>query len=442
MSKQDNLKDFLTDIADAVREKKGTTEPINAQNLSEEIRGIESGGISTAEWNDVNFYDYEGTILYSYSWDEFVAKNEMPPLPTHREKEGLVCKEWNYTLEEVLEQGGRCDVGAIYTTFDGYSHLHVLAHNTNTRIVLTFSEYNTVDWGDGIVDSVKGEASHTYSEAGAYDIVIKGSGQILMQTTICDRIHICHPHTLQAGRVKTNSVSIDERVTSLKIDQAFGLEHLTLNRNIKNFGAYQVYSIHRFKSISLTNDTTLYTIGSNTSSPIHIPSKAELRMAGTQYLDNISLSVKNPYYEKVNGCIIDLGKKEVIFMESGATIPDGVLSIAKQIPYANFSKIIMPDSVNSVAPSCFHDIIYGFMLVSKNLMYIPTKAFMYATGDVLFINHESVPVMENSDAFIGITNKKIVVPDALYDEWIVATNWSAYAPNIVKASEFVEPTTE
>ena len=44
MSKENNLKDFLTDIADAVREKKGTTEPINAQNLSEEIRGIESGG--------------------------------------------------------------------------------------------------------------------------------------------------------------------------------------------------------------------------------------------------------------------------------------------------------------------------------------------------------------------------------------------------------------
>ena len=44
MSKENNLKDFLTDIADAVREKKGTSEPINAQNLSEEIRGIESGG--------------------------------------------------------------------------------------------------------------------------------------------------------------------------------------------------------------------------------------------------------------------------------------------------------------------------------------------------------------------------------------------------------------
>ena len=44
MSKKDNLGDFLTDIADAIREKKGTTEAINAQNFSEEIRSIESGG--------------------------------------------------------------------------------------------------------------------------------------------------------------------------------------------------------------------------------------------------------------------------------------------------------------------------------------------------------------------------------------------------------------
>lgn len=44
MSKQDNLTDFLTDVADAIREKKGTTEKINPQNFSEEIRGIESGG--------------------------------------------------------------------------------------------------------------------------------------------------------------------------------------------------------------------------------------------------------------------------------------------------------------------------------------------------------------------------------------------------------------
>lgn len=43
MAKNDNLKDFLSDVADAIREKKGTSEPINPQEFSNEIKGIESG---------------------------------------------------------------------------------------------------------------------------------------------------------------------------------------------------------------------------------------------------------------------------------------------------------------------------------------------------------------------------------------------------------------
>jgi hypothetical protein len=43
MSKENNLTDFLTDVADAIREKKGTSEKINPQDFSEEIRGIEAG---------------------------------------------------------------------------------------------------------------------------------------------------------------------------------------------------------------------------------------------------------------------------------------------------------------------------------------------------------------------------------------------------------------
>lgn len=41
MAKNDNLKDFVTDLADAIREKKGTTDLINPQDFADEIRSIE-----------------------------------------------------------------------------------------------------------------------------------------------------------------------------------------------------------------------------------------------------------------------------------------------------------------------------------------------------------------------------------------------------------------
>lgn len=44
MSKANNLGDFLTDVADAIRAKKGTSGQINAQNFSTEIASIPSGG--------------------------------------------------------------------------------------------------------------------------------------------------------------------------------------------------------------------------------------------------------------------------------------------------------------------------------------------------------------------------------------------------------------
>jgi surface protein len=44
MAKNDNLKDFLIDVADAIRAKKGTSAAINPQNFSAEIASIETGG--------------------------------------------------------------------------------------------------------------------------------------------------------------------------------------------------------------------------------------------------------------------------------------------------------------------------------------------------------------------------------------------------------------
>ena len=51
--KNDNLKDFLTDVADAIREKEGSSEPINPQEFSDRIRAIQSGGGG-------NLYGYTG----------------------------------------------------------------------------------------------------------------------------------------------------------------------------------------------------------------------------------------------------------------------------------------------------------------------------------------------------------------------------------------------
>ena len=63
MAKDNNLTDFLTDVADAIREKKGTTDLINPQDFSNEIKGIKT---STSMWT--GHVDVEG--LKAIGWDD------------------------------------------------------------------------------------------------------------------------------------------------------------------------------------------------------------------------------------------------------------------------------------------------------------------------------------------------------------------------------------
>lgn len=44
MAKKDNLTDYLIDLAEGIRAKKGTTEPINPQDFRKEIESISGGG--------------------------------------------------------------------------------------------------------------------------------------------------------------------------------------------------------------------------------------------------------------------------------------------------------------------------------------------------------------------------------------------------------------
>lgn len=103
------------------------------------------------------------------------------------------------------------------------------------------------------------------------------------------------------------------------------------------------------------------------------------------------------------------------------TIPEGVTSIGQYAFYycRSLASITIPNSVTSINS-------YAFEGCASCLLF----DFRGAT---------QVPTLSSTDAFrYTPSNKKIVVPDALYDEWKSATNWSSYASYIVKASEYVE----
>ena len=74
MARTDNLNNFLTDVADSIREKKGTTELIPASEFDTEIDSISSGVDINDYFNNV--VTYKGA--YVSDWEEIVKK--IPPI--------------------------------------------------------------------------------------------------------------------------------------------------------------------------------------------------------------------------------------------------------------------------------------------------------------------------------------------------------------------------
>lgn len=139
-------------------------------------------GITPAPYNDVNFYDYDGTIVYSYSASEFANLSAMPANPVH---DGLTAQGWNWTLADAKSQvlvSGALDIGQMYKTSDGKTRLYIrildnLAMNLRLYLYQSVDRGVTIDWGDGsATETVSGtgmkSANHTYSTIGDYVITL------------------------------------------------------------------------------------------------------------------------------------------------------------------------------------------------------------------------------------------------------------------------------
>lgn len=149
----------------------------------------EGGGYAPVVEKDVNFYDYDGTLLYSYTIEEAQALTELPPAPTPP-KDFLEFQEWNWTLAQIKDYNDPVQVGAIYKPVDDKTRVVIqIDEDWQKEVVIRYKQWGvsvTVDWGDGSaaeeneeVDSSGGiacTANHTYAEKGTYVITLEASG--------------------------------------------------------------------------------------------------------------------------------------------------------------------------------------------------------------------------------------------------------------------------
>lgn len=151
---------------------------------------VPQGGGTEAPENDVEFIDYDGTIVYSYTAQEFLALDAMPANPTH---EGLTAQGWNWTLADAKEYVsiyGWFQIAQLYITNDGKTRLYITipddAPENRRKPVFRFYNYSgasetkgfTIDYGDGTTtEHITGTGArsiqnHTYASGGSYVVTI------------------------------------------------------------------------------------------------------------------------------------------------------------------------------------------------------------------------------------------------------------------------------
>lgn len=86
--------------------------------LADFIESGGGGGGTSAPPKDVNFIDYDGTIVHSYTAAEFAALTVMPDNPTH---EGLTAQGWNWSLSDAqsyVASYGFLTIGQMHLTIE------------------------------------------------------------------------------------------------------------------------------------------------------------------------------------------------------------------------------------------------------------------------------------------------------------------------------------
>lgn len=146
----------------------------------------------------VRFFDYDGTILYTYTAAQFLALSAMPANPSHT---GLVAQGWNWTLEDAqdyVEEWECLDIGQVYTTASGATEIDIKLQKGRLSPCLSLAVNGTlnVDWGDGSsIEAITGTSTgtiirtpHTYSTPGEYTIkitIVNGAFRFYSSSSYC-----------------------------------------------------------------------------------------------------------------------------------------------------------------------------------------------------------------------------------------------------------------
>ena len=385
---------------------------------------------------DVNFYDYDGKILYSYTASEFAQLTALPANPTHT---GLTSQGWNWSLADAKAQVtaiGACDIGQMYVTNDGKTRLYCNFTDETKSFYLSLCPNGTlvIDWGDGSsTDTVTGSSrttvvstQHTYASGGKYTITIEvssgnfafygSSNQSYLLRKAANNtqyIHLANLSCLNKVEVGTSCY-----LNNYCFNCCYNLKTITLPSSLPDFGTFCFQYCVSLKHI---------TIPTKDSSPITTLGNQLFRYA--YGLSSISIPK----------CITTIGADtfRAVYLLHRVVISNGITTLnSTNAFYTCFGlrEAYISTAVTSIKGSTFYQ-CYSLskLVIPASVTTIATKAFSGCYGMKEYhFKSTTVPTLDNTDAFANMQSDCVIyVPSAKLNDYKTASNWSTYAGQMV-----------
>ena len=397
---------------------------------------------SVANSKKVNFLDYDGTILYSYTAAEFAALSSMPANPTH---DGLTAQGWNWSLANAkayVAKYGNLDIGQMYITNDDKTRIYIHLEEGRTSPVLGVCPNGTVDidWGDGTThDTLTGSdtstavytSAHSYAAPGDYVIQLTVTGSmgfgidgLLAYAFESDNRDYVYKNAIQKVELGSGVTSIGKYAFS----ECLSLSSITIPDSVASIGNGAFNSCSNLSSITIPDSVTSIDNGAfsgcNSLSSIIIPDSVTSIGHGVFSSCNSLSSITIP-----DG-VTSIGEYacSYCYSLSSITIPDGVTSIGSYaFQYCNsLSSITIPDGVTSIGEYAFSDCYsLSSITIPDGVTSIGNGAFSSCYGLArLYFLPTTPPSVSNSDAFSDIpTDCVIHVPAGSLSAYTSAANY-------------------
>ena len=284
----------------------------NSKEMANSLKAFKKNNSSKAKKKkDVNFYDYDGTLIDSYSTEEFLQLSTMPANPSH---DGLTAQGWNYTLsdaKEYVSEYGKLNIGQMYITNDGKTRLHIKLEDgrLKPRLGLGINGSAIVDWGDNSqTDTMTGSSfstavyqEHEYSAPGEYTISIAVTGKIQFLGDSSSKSQLLtkadgDANTNDVYRNSIESIEIGSNISSIEdyaFQNCYSLTNITIPNNVTSIGYYAFNYCCSLTNITIPSNVTDISISAFQScyslTNIIIPSNATA-IASSTFQDCYSLT--------------------------------------------------------------------------------------------------------------------------------------------------------